>query len=271
MKECNLSMRKTVGEEAMKLVLPFLALLTFVAGCPNEPPIDERDCTDDPRTTDFSDGLAVDSATGLFSVRFDLTSPPTPDQGDNVWELAIDSDSSTVTEAVRVKAWMPDHGHGTRPLWNEGARLPVSSLHRIGPFDLFMPGVWEFTIEATVAGVTDEAKVAFCITDELPEPDAGVNTDAGVVECNVTAPSECTDPSLTYSEVEPIIMQTCVGCHNGATENWPLTTYNHVADWFAEIRGMMLACTMPPPDSGIPMADEDRELILMWIRCGFQP
>jgi hypothetical protein len=31
----------------------------------------------------------------------------------------------------------------------------------------------------------------------------------------------------------------------------------------------MLACTMPPPDAGVPMSDEERESILIWIRCGF--
>jgi hypothetical protein len=46
---------------------------------------------------------------------------------------------------------------------------------------------------------------------------------------------------------------------------WPLTTYSHVADWHDEIRSEMLKCSMPPPDAGIAMPDEERERILMLV------
>src|SRR5688572_1005227 len=66
----------------------FLALLT---ACPaQEPdPIDRRDCTGDPRAAEFTPGITVESATGLFSVSLDTTSPLSPDVGDNVWELNV--------------------------------------------------------------------------------------------------------------------------------------------------------------------------------------
>ncbi len=64
-------------------------------------------------------------------------------------------------------------------------------------------------------------------------------------------------------------MRRCIGCHNGAGEEWPLSSYEHVADWYGEIRAQMLACTMPPLDAGIDMPVAERQTILSWIRCGF--
>ena len=87
--------------------------------------------------------------------------------------------------------------------------------------------------------------------------------------CNVEAPTACTDPNLGYDEIEPIIRARCVECHDGSGEQWMLTSYSHVADWFDLIRSMMLTCSMPPADSGISMPTAERELLLHWIRCGF--
>ncbi len=175
-----------------------------------------------------------------------------------------------------MKAWMPDHGHGTNPLWVE-LETTGGSRRRVGPFDLFMMGLWELTFEITHAGNTDEARVAFCIDTES----TGVPRDGGVAavrdsgveppECNVTAPTSCTDPDLDYARVQPIIESRCVTCHDGTQGQWPLTTYSHVADWYDDIRARMLDCNMPPWDSGVQMEAGERELILHWIRCGFPP
>jgi hypothetical protein len=64
-------------------------------------------------------------------------------------------------------------------------------------------------------------------------------------------------------------MRRCTSCHNGTGGQWPLNQYEHVADWYGEIRAQMLACTMPPVDSGSAMPLRERQTILTWIRCGF--
>jgi hypothetical protein len=101
--------------------------------------------------------------------------------------------------------------------------------------------------------------------------DAGAEIDAGdadTMECIVAAPTRCPDPAPRYADVEPIFAERCVTCHSGVSGGpWPLVSYGHVAAWFAEIRGAMLSCSMPPPDAGVPMTVEERELILAWIRC----
>ncbi|MNC95745.1 hypothetical protein D3C83_129360 [compost metagenome] len=57
-------------------------------------------------------------------------------------------------------------------------------------------------------------------------------------------------------------------CHDGTDGEWPLSTRSHLIDWRFDIRTRMLDCSMPPPDSGVTMTTEERELLLDWIRCG---
>ena len=90
-------------------------------------------------------------------------------------------------------------------------------------------------------------------------------------ECDATAPTSCADPDLRYDDIAPIVEARCVACHDGAHDLWPLTSYEHVADWYAEIRSHLLDCTMPPPEATSPMTDAERARILLWIRCGFRP
>lgn len=107
--------------------------------------------------------------------------------------------------------------------------------------------------------------------------DAGTR-DAGpqdaempMVSCEVQAPTACVEPKPTYADVTPIIKERCLLCHNGqAGGPWPLSSYGHVADWQNEIRDQVSKCIMPPPDAGVPITTEEREKILMWIRCGLQ-
>jgi hypothetical protein len=106
-------------------------------------------------------------------------------------------------------------------------------------------------------------------------PEAGTAQDAGAdaapspETCQVTAPTTCPDRSPRYADVKPVFAQYCSGCHNGRDGMWPLSSYQHVADWYGEIRGQLLVCTMPPPASGVVLPRAERELILTWIRCGF--
>ena len=104
----------------------------------------------------------------------------------------------------------------------------------------------------------------------LPEGhDAGATRDAGALHdagaelaCEAVDPSECPDPSLDYASVEPIFQARCVTCHNGKTEQWPLTTYQNIADWYDAVRTLVLDCAMPPPESGLTISTEERNRIL---------
>jgi hypothetical protein len=125
--------------------------------------------------------------------------------------------------------------------------------------------------------------------DAAEDPDAGEDADAGqaardaepqdagpgdaAVEpppCTVVAPTSCPDPPPTYADVQPIIAEHCIPCHSPDTPGgpWSLHDYRHVADWQDTIRSNLLACTMPPPDAGMPPLPADESmLILTWLRC----
>jgi hypothetical protein len=119
-----------------------------------------------------------------------------------------------------------------------------------------------------------------CVEDSPKDHETGRGMDAGVVdagsgrgaeptECNVTAPTSCPEPAPRYADIGPIIQSRCVICHVGSRGGpWALVSYQHVADWHDLIRGVMLSCAMPPPDAGVPMTVEEREVILTWLRCG---
>lgn len=74
---------------------------------------------------------------------------------------------------------------------------------------------------------------------------------------------------MRYADVAPIFAKHCTTCHDGQHGQWPLTSYQHVADWFGEIRAQMVSCTMPPVAESAGMPLSDRMTILTWIRCGF--
>ncbi len=88
--------------------------------------------------------------------------------------------------------------------------------------------------------------------------------------CAPTAPTECPDPAPHYPDVAPIFERRCASCHNNVPgQQWPLNTYGHVADWASFIRDELLQCSMPPADSGVNMTPEERDQILVWVRCGY--
>jgi hypothetical protein len=101
-------------------------------------------------------------------------------------------------------------------------------------------------------------------------PDGGTTQDAGELVCTIQAPTVCPDPTPHWPDVQPIFARRCVMCHNGMIGGpWPLMQYSHVADWFDVVRAMLLDCSMPPPDAGVYMPDEERTTILTWLLCGY--
>jgi len=113
--------------------------------------------------------------------------------------------------------------------------------------------------------------------DQTPIEDIGAaHVDAGAIDlaadtrptCAVDAPTACPPTPPRFADVEPIIQARCINCHYGAIGGpWPLIGYDHVADWQDTIRDQILACSMPPADAGA-LSDDERDAILVWLRCG---
>lgn len=102
-------------------------------------------------------------------------------------------------------------------------------------------------------------------------PDVAPGPDGGALICAVQPPTSCPDPPVHYSDVVPVIQARCLPCHDGVVDGgpWPLTDYQHNADWAFPIRDELVNCTMPPADGGVTISDEERQAILTWIRCGY--
>jgi uncharacterized membrane protein len=95
------------------------------------------------------------------------------------------------------------------------------------------------------------------------------NEHAAQAVCAPTAPTECPEPAPHYPDVAPIFERRCASCHTGVKDApWPLDNYDHVADWALVIRDELLQCLMPPSDSGVAMTPEERQAVLVWVRCG---
>ena len=113
------------------------------------------------------------------------------------------------------------------------------------------------------------AFTAACSSGRARGGEGAPGSSSAPLLCDVTPPKSCSDTSLGYTEIAPIFQKRCVGCHSGDPGGpWPLTSYEHVADWASEIRAQISTCNMPPVDAGIAMPTEEREKILLWVRCG---
>lgn len=79
------------------------------------------------------------------TVRITNAVPAPPDVGIN--QFVVETPGSTPT-SVRLRPFMPLHGHGTSPEWFDGAA--EGGTFTFGPVDLFMPGLWElrFTLDS---------------------------------------------------------------------------------------------------------------------------
>ena len=83
------------------------------------------------------------------------------------------------------------------------------------------------------------AIITACSSGGSRRGDSPGSTSAPLV-CDVTLPSSCSDMSLRWADVEPIFEERCIGCHSGDPGGpWPLTSYEHAADWANEIRSQM--------------------------------
>ena len=119
----------------------------------------------DPRAQTYVPGMSVSAADGAQLVLVSAAPAP-PVRFENVWSVQFlnAQDQPLAVSEVRVEPFMPDHGHGTPQ-----PPLPVAGEnvggYDMGPFDLWMPGVWEMRISADHGETTSTAVMTFCIEE----------------------------------------------------------------------------------------------------------
>jgi len=90
--------------------------------------------------------------------------PAPPQRGQNAWRVAITDLSGAAQSgcALSVSVFMPEHGHSS-PVPPVATETEVAGEYAVTGIDLFMPRLWEVTVNATCAGGEDSAVFAFWI------------------------------------------------------------------------------------------------------------
>ncbi|MET0384860.1 MAG: hypothetical protein ABW321_02820 [Polyangiales bacterium] len=200
---------------------------------------------------DATAGNAARDAATAADARVDGRGPDSPDAAPGRADAARAADADPAPDADDAGEREPRDA-AVRDAEVADAAALADSGNADAPLDAAAPS------EAGAAGTAGRGQAG-----------TGGTTAALPEGCPVPAPTMCPDPMPRYADVEPIIAARCVTCHNGQNGEWSLGSYQHVADWFGEIRARMINCTMPPRDSGQTMTVEERLAILRWIRCGF--
>lgn len=128
-------------------------------------PPDEVDCslvTDD---DEFTIGLEKLGASGVFTFTIMAGDPAPPARGDNTWLVQITEGTTPVAGAsVLVDPFMPAHQHGPQKGVNVTESTEAVGQYELSPVNLWMPGVWEITIDVTATDdAQDAALFRFCI------------------------------------------------------------------------------------------------------------
>jgi len=123
---------------------------------------DPVDCAAEARDDDYVAGMVKTGERWSFALVD--AAPAPPDEGDNTWSLHIaDGEAGVEGLALTVTPWMPDHDHGT-PI-AAVATEAAGGDYTVAPINLWLPGLWEVTVEGSDGASTDSAAFAFCIED----------------------------------------------------------------------------------------------------------
>jgi hypothetical protein len=125
-------------------------------------------CDLETRDDEFAIGLSKTGDAGTLGFTLMNATPAPPIRGDNSWVIQINQMTSGAIGApvdgadIFVSPFMPDHGHpAAKTVVIEATGNPGE--YEMSPINLWMPGMWETTIDATSAGGDDLVVFRFCI------------------------------------------------------------------------------------------------------------
>ena len=116
---------------------------------------------------DYVAGIQKDGENG-YSFTLVSSTPAPPRQGENTWIVDIVGPNAAPLDAataLKIRPWMPDHGHGTNIVATAEPVAEAPGRFEIGPVDLWMPGVWtvDVTVQNEARAPVDTGVFAFCI------------------------------------------------------------------------------------------------------------
>ncbi len=122
-------------------------------------------CASDARVQTFSPGMEQTGRSGMYKARLLEMAPAPAAKGDNGWTVQIVDGKGAPLDGAKltVKPFMPDHGHGSSivPLVTATGSEGKYTVTRL---NLFMPGIWQITVNVTSSAKTTDAIVfTFCV------------------------------------------------------------------------------------------------------------
>ncbi|MBL0212516.1 MAG: FixH family protein [Myxococcales bacterium] len=148
------------------LTLALLAALPFAGACADDSSMAD-DTADVNCAVETADQYVVglEKAGTVLDVQLMSALPAPPARGDNEWIIHVNTvaGAAPVSGAtISVTPFMPKHQHGT-PVDVKVDAMPSAGEYKLSPVNLWMPGVWETTIEMTSTSGTDSVVYRFCI------------------------------------------------------------------------------------------------------------
>jgi hypothetical protein len=145
-------------------------LMLGLAACGTDDGDDEMmvDCATVTDVDTFVVGLDHPGDKGVYDFKLMSATPAPPARGFNTWVVQVSSMNAGVVGApvdgatIKVTPFMPAHMHGSGV---EVVIMPMTEpgQYQLDPVNLWMQGVWETTVRATVDTTTDLTVFKFCI------------------------------------------------------------------------------------------------------------
>ena len=149
-----------------------IAPILLAAACGTSAMGDDQgpyNCAAETRADTFVVGLDKQGEAGKLDFKLVTAFPAPPTRGDNTWRLQISAMTSGVVgsgvsgASLAVTPFMPDHQHGS-PVQVAITDMG-SGAYVLAPVNLWMPGLWETTVQATSGAMADQAVFRFCIPE----------------------------------------------------------------------------------------------------------
>jgi hypothetical protein len=123
-------------------------------------------CVEETRDDEFVIGLTKPGEMGVYEFKLQSADPAPPARGDNTLVVEINTMAAPVAPVsgatLRATPFMPDHDHGSG---KDVLVTPMTAAgqYQLEPVNLWMPGLWEVTIQAETAttGGKQQDRVVF--------------------------------------------------------------------------------------------------------------
>ena len=153
----------------MRLTLIACLGLAACSGSSSGPDAEEMvDCSTVTGVDTFTVPLVKAGASGAINFQMLSATPAPPARNTNTWLIQINAMQSGVVgspvdgASIIATPFMPSHQHGS-PEQVVVTPAGMPGQYTLDPVFLWMPGVWETTIQVTSGATTDSAVYRFCI------------------------------------------------------------------------------------------------------------